>query len=193
VQLLGFPRYTETAFGRRIGEYLNGRYGSLDDVHPLLACLLYAGDRFESRDDLQRAIEDCDAVVLDRYIGSNIAHQAAKLRGPDRDDLCEFIEHLEHEIYRLPRADLVVLLDLPAVQAQQLIARKARRDYTDRAHDLQEENTAYLEAVRQMYLDIAAGHPHWRRIDVAPGGVLRSIDEIASEILELVTARLNKA
>jgi dTMP kinase len=185
-RLIGFPRYSETSFGRRIGDYLNGRYGSLDAVHPLLAAMLYAGDRFESCDLLRQSIADCDVVVLDRYIASNIAHQAAKRSGPERDDLRAFIEQLEFGTYELPRADLVILLDLPAVEAQRLIAKKAQRDYTDRAADLQEENAAYLEAVRQMYLQLAADSPDWRRIDVLRGGEIRSIDNVAAEIRAVV-------
>lgn len=192
VRLLGFPRYADTAFGRRIGEYLNGRYGALDTVHPLLASLLYAGDRFESRDVLCEAIAACDVVVLDRYIGSNIAHQAARLHGLERHDLMAFIERVEYGIYQLPRADLVILLDLPAAHAQELIARKARRDYTDRQQDLQEENAPYLETVRRLYLELAAAHSDWRRVDVAPAGSLRTIDDIAAEIVAIVTERLKE-
>jgi len=185
-KLIGFPRYSETSFGRRIGEYLNGKYGSLDDVHPLLAALLYAGDRFESRDLLRQSIADCDVVVLDRYVASNIAHQAAKRSGTERDDLRAFIEQLEFGTYELPRADLVILLDLPAAEAQRLIAKKAQRDYTDRAADLQEENASYLETVRQMYLQLAADNPGWKRIDVLRNGELRSIEDVGAEVFELV-------
>lgn len=188
-RLIGFPRYSETSFGRRIGEYLNGRYGSLDEVHPLLAALLYAGDRFESRDLLRQSIADYDVVVLDRYVASNIAHQAAKRTGAERDDLREFIELLEFDTYQLPRADLVILLDLPAAHAQRLIAKKSQRVYTDRAADLQEENATYLETVRQMYLQLAADGPEWRRVDVIRDGELRSIDDVAAEILAVVQAK----
>ena len=75
VRLLSFPRYEQTAFGRRIGHFLNGRYGQLDQVDPLLVSLLYAGDRFESKGVLLDAIAGCDVVVLDRYVPSNIAHK----------------------------------------------------------------------------------------------------------------------
>ena len=185
-ELIGFPRYRETEFGGRIGQYLNGRYGSLDDVHPLFASLLFAGDRFESRDMLLAAIECSDVVVLDRYVGSNIAHQCARQAGQERAELRAFVEHLEYGIYRLPQADLVILLDLPATAAQGLIAKKAPRDYTDQAHDLQEANVAYQEDVRQLYREIAASHPHWSRIELAPDGALRSIDDVAAEILAIV-------
>lgn len=191
-RLIGFPRYSDTEFGRRIGDYLNGRYGALDAVHPLLAALLYAGDRFESRELLRQSLAEFDVVVLDRYVASNIAHQAAKRTGPERDDLRAFIEQLEFGTYQLPQADLVILLDLPADRAQQLIAKKAQRNYTDRAADLQEENAPYLEAVRQLYLELAAAGPQWRRIDVLRNGELRTIDDVAAEILAVVEKKYER-
>ena len=35
-----FPRYSETTFGTAIGDFLNGRFGDLDTVHPQLAAVL---------------------------------------------------------------------------------------------------------------------------------------------------------
>nr|MVC24921.1 thymidylate kinase [Vibrio cholerae] len=67
-------------------------------------------------------------VVFDRYVPSNIAHQASKKTGAERDELVRWIERIEYEIYRLPRVDLTVLLDLPPGLAQQLIAKKAARN-----------------------------------------------------------------
>ena len=81
---LQFPRYSETTFGGVIGDFLNGRFGDLDSVHPLLASVLYAGDRFESKQVLQQAIDQHYVVVLDRFTGSNLAHQCAKLDGDER-------------------------------------------------------------------------------------------------------------
>ena len=79
--------------------------------------LLFAGDRFESRDVLTTACRDNDLVVLDRYVASNIAHQGAKLPAELRADIVERIARIEFDIYQLPPADLVVLLDLPAADA----------------------------------------------------------------------------
>ncbi len=64
--LISFPRYQETFFGARIGDFLNGRFGSLEEVHPFLAATLFAGDRLESRSFLNEAIVSHDVVVLDR-------------------------------------------------------------------------------------------------------------------------------
>ena len=57
-ELLSFPRYRETKFGSKIGDFLNGRFGQLDQVSPFLVSLLFAGDRFESKRVLIRALAE---------------------------------------------------------------------------------------------------------------------------------------
>lgn len=192
VALLSFPRYDQTFFGRAIGEFLNGRFGSLDEVHPQLAALLFAGDRFESKPLITDALAQHDLVLCDRYVASNIAHQAAKLEQPQRGPLESWIAQLEFEVYALPRPDLTLLLDLPAATAQQLIARKSARSYTDKAADLQEADTDYLQRVRQVYLELEAADPRWQRIEVERNGQLRSIDDVADEIAAVVRQAVQK-
>lgn len=85
--VVSFPRYEATLFGQAVGEFLNGRYGSLHNVHPFLVSLLFAGDRFESKSFLLQAIASHDVVVLDRYVPSNVAHQASKADGAQRAEL----------------------------------------------------------------------------------------------------------
>ncbi len=181
--LISFPRYDATLFGRAIGQFLNGRFGALDEVNPFLVSLLYAGDRFESRAFLHDTLAKNDVVVLDRYVPSNIAHQAAKLGGDERRELIDWIERIEYGLYELPKADLVLLLDLPAVEARKLIAKKSPRSYTDQEADLQESDTEYLEAVRHVYREQAASNPAtWRTIECFDGHKVRSVDEIGEEI-----------
>jgi dTMP kinase len=190
VALLSFPRYEATLFGRAIGDYLNGRFGSLDGVSPFLASLLFAGDRFESRELLHEAIAEHDVVVLDRYVASNVAHQGAKLTGDERGELVEWILRVEHEVFGLPRADLVLLLDLPVEAARRQVARKAARSYTEREADLHEADAAYLSNVRESYRELAAADPNWTTIDCTRGDGVRSIDDVAAEILAVVQERM---
>jgi dTMP kinase len=189
--LMSFPRYDATFFGRAVADFLNGRFGTLDQVHPFLASLLFALDRFESLAALKDALASHDVVVLDRYVASNCAHQAAKLDGPARHDLRRSIEHVEHSVFQMPRADLVVLLDLSVPAARQLVAQKSPRAYTDREADIQEADADYLERVRALYLEMAAGDPTWSvvRCDAANG--LRSIDDVAEDVGRVVAARLS--
>lgn len=188
--LLSFPRYEATFFGRAVGEYLNGAFGSLEQVHPFFASLLFAGDRFESRDLLREAVASQDVVVLDRYVASNVAHQAARLDGPARQRLIEAIEYLEFELYRIPRPDLVVLLDLSVPAAQRLIATKPRRSYTERSADIQEADAQYLAGVRELYLELAGRDPEWSVVACERQNVVRSIDDIADEIAKRVEKQL---
>jgi dTMP kinase len=185
-ELLSFPQYEATRFGRRIGDFLNGRYGALDQVHPVLVSLLFAGDRLESRPRLLEAMQRNDIVLCDRYVPSNIAHQAAKSRDEEQADLIAWIEFVEYDLYQLPRADRVFWLDMPVPQAQELIARKQRRSYTERSADLQEADAAYLARVREVYARLAVSEPGWQRIEGCRGGEIRSTDEIATEIAAAV-------
>jgi dTMP kinase len=187
-RLLGFPRYDATLFGRMAGEFLNGRYGGLDDVHPLFAALLFAGDRLESREWLLGAMNEADVVVCDRYVASNIAHQGAKLHGlAERAELVERIERIEHDIHALPRPARTLLLDLPVPVARELVRRKAPRDYTEKVADLQESNEPYLESVRAMYLELASTQPGWTVISCAAGEAVRSIESIGDDIRNAIS------
>jgi dTMP kinase len=184
--LISFPRYEATSFGRAVGQFLNGRFGALDEVSPFLVSLLYAGDRFESRQFLLDALSTNDVVVLDRYVASNMAHQGAKATGPKRRELIDWVCRVEYEIYALPHPDLNVLLDLPADRAQQLIAKKSARTYTDKPADLQEADGSYLARVRETYHEIAATEPNWQRIDCTAGERIRKIEEIGEELWNVV-------
>lgn len=190
VRLLSFPRYRETLFGHAIGDFLNGRFGQLDEVHPFLASVLYAADRYESKSVLADALEQFDVVVCDRYVPSNLAHQGAKLNGAERDELLRTIERIEFEVFALPRPSQVVLLDVPVEIAQRNIAAKKPRSYTDKSADLQEADAAYLQRVRDVYLQLAADNSHWQRVESVQAGEQRAIAEIADEILRKVTAAI---
>ncbi len=188
--LVGFPRYDKTLFGKSIGDFLNGRFGQLDEVNPFLASLLYAGDRFESRDHLLKMIDSSQVIIFDRYIPSNIAHQGAKLSGKEQTEFLQWIEQIEYEIYDMPRLDLTILLDLPADFAQKLVAEKQARSYTEKVADLQEADQSYLANVRQVYLRLAEENQHWQKIDCLFEKQLRSIEEIGNEIWSHISTLL---
>lgn len=149
--LLSFPRYGRTFFAEAITRYLNGGFGELADLDPALVSLLYAGDRFETRDELTGLLKAHDVVVLDRYVASNLAHQAARVPQEDRGEFVTWLSRLEYEVYGLPRAELTILLDVSAATSARLLERKAPRTYTDAKADLHEADTGYMEACRNVY------------------------------------------
>jgi len=185
--LVSFPRYDATLFGRAVGDFLNGRFGSLAEVHPFLVSLLFAGDRFESKAFLLQAIASHTVVVLDRYVPSNVAHQASKLDGAARSELQRRILEIEYDIFGLPRPDLVMLLDLPVSIAQKLIAQKSTRNYTTAKADIQEADADYLARVGDVYHDLARGEFAWHTIACCDAGELRTVEQIADDIWQLVS------
>ena len=119
-----------------------------------------------------------------------MAHQGAKVSESERQELVSWIQHLEYSIYRLPKAELTLFLDIPVKNAQQLIAAKSKRTYTDKAADLQEADADYLSRVREVYLELANG-PGWTRISCMDSVSVRSVEEIASDISAAVKSAIS--
>jgi dTMP kinase len=186
----GFPHY-DSWFGRMVGQFLNGDFGPLDSVDPHFTALLYAGDRFECKGPIVAALESGGIVLADRYVGSNLAHQTARSAPEYRSAFRAWIEHLEYNIYELPREDLVLYLRLPARQAQTLVAKKSAREYTDAAHDILESNIRHLQDAAEMY-DELSRRPNWKTIECfdAAKQMIRSPQEISADILAAVLSCL---
>jgi dTMP kinase len=190
VASFSFPLYDDNPFSRAIGQYLNGELGALDDVHPALSALLYACDRFHARPELERAIAERDLVVCDRYVGSNLAHQGSQLAGAERERLLEWLLEVEYGEFRLPKPDLVVLLDAHPKLARELVAKKGARSYTSLEADILESDEAHGDASREIYLELAR-RDDWHVVGTArEDGRVRGIDEIAADIWAAVEPRL---
>jgi dTMP kinase len=187
----GFPQYGSW-FGKMVGQFLNGDFGPLHSVDPHFTALLYAGDRFECKAPIVTTLEAGGVVLADRYIASNLAHQAVRTLPEKRTEFRAWIEHLEYDIYGLPREDLVLYLRLPPSQAQILIAKKSARQYTDAAHDILESNIVHLQDAADMYDDLS-DRESWRAIecfDIAKQAI-RPTQEISAEILSAALAALS--
>jgi dTMP kinase len=182
----GFPQY-DSWFGKMVGQFLNGDFGALETVDPHFSALLYAGDRFEAKFRLETALNQGKIVLADRYIGSNLAHQTALVPAADRPGFISWIEHLEYNIYNLPRETLVLYLRVPPRQAQQLVARKSARSYTKNKQDILEASLRHLEDAAAMY-DQLSRRPNWATIPCfdETRGAMRPQKHIATEILAAV-------
>ncbi len=192
---LSFPNYGKTVFSASIADYLNGKLGDLHEVAPQFAALLYAGDRFETLVTLHKLAIAHDLLICDRYVSSNLAYQGAKLPPDQRQAFLDWITRIEYEVYGVPRADLTIFLDVPVATAVELIARKKPRSYTEKAADLHEADTAYLEACRKVYLDLAARQTGgtWAVVPcVASNGVIRDPAAIADDIWAAISQQTNK-
>lgn len=185
-----FPRY-ESSFGQLVARYLNGEFGRLEAVDAHFSALLYAGDRLEAKAELEAALAEGKTVLADRYVGSNLAHQGARVGPQRREEFLSWLKRLEYGIYGLATEDLVVYLRLPAREAQRLVGLKAARDYTTLRRDLQEANLRHLEQAALVY-DRLATEPNWVTIECfdAAEGELRPPEVVHRAVLAAVETRL---
>jgi len=186
----GFPQY-DSWFGKMVGQFLNGDLGPLEGVDPHFTALLYAGDRFETKPKLESALNNGQIVLADRYVGSNLAHQVARVPAAKRTAFLEWIEHLEYGIYDLPRESLILYLRVPPTEAQKLVAQKSARSYTSAQKDILEASLRHLEDAAGMY-DALSRRAPWTTIQCfdAKRNAMREPHEIAAEVLAAAEAAL---
>jgi dTMP kinase len=186
---ISFPNYSGF-FGELAGQFLNGEFGPLEAVDPHFSALLYAGDRFESKAAMEAALASGKMLLADRYVGSNLAHQGARVSAEKRGEFLEWLRRLEYQVYGLPAEDLVIYLRLPVDEAHRLIGEKEARGYTSRRRDLQEASRAHLAEASSVYDDLSR-QPNWVRIECADGaGLLRPPASIHQEIVSTIAARI---
>ena len=187
---ISFPRY-DGFFGKLVARYLNGEFGSLEAVDAHFSALLYAGDRLEAKPIIESSLASGKILLADRYVGSNLAHQGARVTTARRGELLQWLKHLEYRVYALPAEDLVIYLHVPPPVAHRLVGEKAARDYTKLRRDIQESNIAHLQAASDVY-DQLAREPNWHKIECydSAANALRSTQKIHQEILAAVDARI---
>jgi dTMP kinase len=190
---VSFPHY-DSFFGRMIGRFLNGEFGSLDAVDPHFAALLYAGDRLEAKPQLEAALFAGKTILADRYVASNLAHQGARVAPDQRGEFLAWLRRLEYDIYGLPAESLVVYLRVLPAHAQQQVERKAEREYTSLKRDLLESNLTHLEQASRVY-DALAADPNWVTIECydAASQAMKSPEEIHGAVLAAVETRVSAA
>lgn len=172
---VSFPRY-DGFFGKLVARFLNGDFGSLGAVDPHFSALLYAGDRLEAKPEIEAHLAAGRTVIADRYIGSNLAHQGARVPSKKRAAFLAWLKQLEYEVHALPQEDLVIYLQVPAAAAHRLVAQKGARGYTKKKRDIQESNLAHLEAASQVYDDLARMQ-NWMKIVCADNEGARSFEK----------------
>jgi dTMP kinase len=140
---------------------------------------------------LEAALNSGQAVVTDRYIASNLAHQAARVPSESRPEFISWLRQLEYGIYGLPAEDLVIYLRVSAKEGHRLVGLKSARNYTPMRRDLQESDVLHLKEAVIVY-DQLAQAPNWVTIDCfdAKSGKHRPPEEIHQDVLEAIDSRV---
>lgn len=177
VACISFPMY-DSFFGAQVGRYLTGRDGvRADEVDGKSMALWFALDRFEA---FQKAdYSGCDVLLINRYVLSNAVYQSIRDCDIGRPDLLDFVLETEHEHFRIPRPDRILLFDMDLDAAAQNVDRKGFRSYVGEGRDIYESIPAIQLRARRKYLEYAARLDNVSVIPcMAENGALKSIEDI---------------
>ncbi len=184
-----FPRTdTDTIYGHLIARFLRGEFGGNKQVDPYLVALLYAGDRKDASEELQKAIGQGALLLMDRYVYSNIGYQCAKVVDEEkRKTLKEWILHLEYTYNKIPRPDINFFLDVPfSFTKNKLESRREgqNRQYLKGGEDIHEKDLDFQCRVRQVYLDMAKEVKDIRIVNCTKNNKMLSPEDIHNQIIK---------
>lgn len=189
VSKIDFPAYHQTFFGKLVAAYLRGEFGG-KDLDPYLTSLLYAGDRFELKDKISQWLQDGRVVLANRYILSNLAFQGAKIRRERaRHKFLNFCRQLEYQVYKMPKENLIIFLDLPPEISRGLVWKKGVRKYLDLKKpklDVHEKDLPFLQNVRTVYLNLGRNISHFVTVSCVEDEKLLSKEEISERVFKIV-------
>lgn len=179
-----FPRY-ETFFGKTIARFLRGEFGDLKTVSPYLASIPYALDRQGTRTLIESALNSGKYVIANRFVSSNMAHQAAKIANKkDRSKYLDWVSKLEYQVLGVPKENIVVYLKMSEPIASRLVDKKGQRQYLrGKVKDIHEEDSLYQRSVADLYLKLAKKH-RWIVIKCYDKGEPLSINVIHDKIVK---------
>jgi thymidylate kinase/thymidylate synthase ThyX len=179
VATFDFPQYDEPS-SYFVRQYLNGKYGTAEEVGPYTGSLFYALDRYEAAPKIHEALAAGKVVLCNRFTGSNMAHQGTKFaHAEERRGYFIWLDNLEFQMLGIPRPDKSLVLRVPADIAQGLVDQKGERSYTDKKRDIHEADLSHLKKSVEVYDDLCQLFPKdFMRVDCVRSGKLLDIDTV---------------
>lgn len=187
LETFDFPQYDQPS-SYYVKEYLNGAYGTADQVGPYTASLFYALDRYQAAPKIQAALSQGKVVLSNRFTGSSMGHQGTKFRNAEeRRGYFIWLDNLEFEMLKIPRPDVSLVLRVPADIAQSLVDQKQERSYTDKKRDIHEADLSHLERAVAVYDDLCQLFPKdFARIDCVRSGQLMPVEAVQEIVRQKV-------
>lgn len=186
-----FPCY-ESETGAIIKQYLSNKFNFDENIYAISS--LYALDRYFSYNRSWKAnFERGEVIVSDRYVESNLIHQASKLNEIERDGFEHYLVDYEYKKLALPKPDLVIYLDVMPRLSRHLLLNRYENDKKEL--DKHESDLEYLDNCRAYSLELAQ-RLRWHVIKCFVvdecGYRMLSSEKIHSMIVEKVEELLEK-
>lgn len=190
VATIDFPQYENNFFGKFIGHCLTERYYDFLKVHPKIASVLYAADRFESKKKIEDWLSKGFVVVCDRYVSSNKIHQGSKIKdNKKRETFLSWLDEMEHKALKVPRPHKIIYLSVPVKVSKKLLEEKIAKDkktYLKGKSDLVEKNIEYMKNSFNTAMWLSQIDKSFYKINCAEKDKMRSIEDIHEEIYSYV-------
>ena len=121
VKLQSFPNY-QSASSAPVKMYLGGELSATaNEIDAYQSSVLFAVDRLCTMKQLENFINDGGTLILDRYVQSNMFHQACKIIDEKEcDKFLDWINNFEFGLLKLPKPDVVFFLDVPPQVSKKL-------------------------------------------------------------------------
>lgn len=197
VQVLDFPEYYNNFFGKFVGHCLSEQYYNWTNIHPKIASIAYAADRWESKEKVEGWLKKGYIVLSNRYASANQIHQGGKIaNAKKREAFIEWLNQMEYGVFKIPKPDAVFYLNVPMVIILKLIKERnknSKRAYTGKKKDIVEGDINYLTNSHKAALWLANNQKGWTKIECARDGVLDTRENIHEEIYKAVTRKLKKS
>lgn len=179
VAAVDFPRYghpaawfVEKYLGKKESGFGRPGYGPADKVNRYFASLAYALDRFDASFsegqlmNLANLLKEGYTIVSNRYVESNMGHQASKVEGSvEQEKFIKWLLNMEYELLGIPKPDLVLLFNIPPQVAWQLKEEQLKKQGLEK--DAHESSKEMMEKSWWAYMHAAKLFPgYWRIINV---------------------------
>lgn len=190
VKLVDFPEYYSNFFGKFIGHCLSEQYYNFVKIHPKIASVLYAADRYESGDKIKKWLKEGNIVVANRYASANQIHQGGKIANTKkRESFLAWLAEMEYGVFKIPKPDFVFYLSVPIPIVMKLIAERNRqnsRAYLGKKKDVHEKDVHFLENSRKSALWLSKTQKGWIKIECSKDGMMETREDIHKKIYEKI-------
>ena len=187
---MSFPMY-DTPTGKIIGGPYLGKESickgwfkeGANNVPAKVASLYYAADRLYNIDIIRDYLNKDYIVILDRYVTSNMGHQAGKIKDKnERLEMFRWLEKLEYDLLGLPRPDIQIFLHMPYEYSKSLQKNRSELD----EHEKSTENITNAE---NAYLEMAKLF-NFIKINCVKNKKIRTIEDISDELYDKIKGEL---
>lgn len=181
---LSYPRY-EKESSALVKMYLRGDFGKDPDaISPYISSTFFAADRYASyKTEFETFYLEGGWVLADRFTTSNMIHQGGKIADlAERRAFLDWLNDYEYELYRIPRPDKVLFLDLPPEISLKRIQDRNNKITNQKEKDIHETSKDHLIHAYEAATAIAHEY-QWSRISCLEGDREKTIQEIHQEIL----------